>query len=116
MASIMEDPTFSALFGPDSRAEVPLIGQLGGRVVSGRVDRLVVRADSVLVVDYKTDRRPPSEPPSAYLRQMAAYRGVLACLYPGLPVRCALLWTDGPRWMPLEAASLDDGLATMALG
>jgi len=116
VAGIMEDSSFSALFGPDSRAEVPLIGQLGGRVVSGRVDRLVVRPDAVLVVDYKTDRRPPAEPPIAYLRQMAAYRGVLACLYPARPIRCALLWTDGPRWMPLDAAALDDALSAMALG
>jgi ATP-dependent helicase/nuclease subunit A len=116
VAAIMEDAHYAALFGPDSRAEVPLIGQLGGRVVSGRVDRLVVRSDHVLVVDYKTDRRPPVEPPTAYLRQMAAYRGVLACLYPGLPIKCALLWTDGPRWMPLDPLALDDALAAMALG
>ena len=116
VAGLLDDPSFSALFGSDSRAEVPLIGQLGGRVVSGRVDRLVVRPDSVLVVDYKTDRRPPLEPPLPYLRQMAAYRGVLACLYPGRPIRCALLWTDGPRWMPLDGAALDDALAAMALG
>jgi ATP-dependent helicase/nuclease subunit A len=76
----------------------------------------VVRSDHVLVVDYKTDRRPPVEPPTAYLRQMAAYRGVLACLYPGLPIKCALLWTDGPRWMPLDPLALDDALAAMALG
>ncbi len=116
VARVMDDPTHKDLFGPDSRAEVPLIGQLGGRVISGRVDRLVVKSDSVLVVDYKTDRLPPAEPPAAYIRQMAAYRGVLACLYPGRTVRCALLWTDGPRWTPLESAMLDDALAAMALG
>ena len=116
VARVMEEPSFAALFGPDSRAEVPLIGQLGGRVVSGRVDRLVVRQDSVLVVDYKTDRKPPAEAPPVYLRQMAAYRGVLACLYPAKIVHCALLWTDGPRWMPLDAKALDDALAGMALG
>jgi len=116
VARVMDEPAFAALFGPDSRPEVPLIGRLGGRIVSGRVDRLVVRPDSVLVVDYKTDRLPPADPPAAYLRQMAAYRGVLACLYPARPVRCALLWTDGPRWMPLDPAALDDALAAMALG
>jgi len=68
----------------------------------------------VLVVDYKTDRRPPATPPVAYVRQMAAYRGLLACLYSGRPVRCALLWTDQPAWMTLETALLDDSLARMA--
>jgi ATP-dependent helicase/nuclease subunit A len=113
-AAVMADPRFIDLFGDTSRAEVPLIGHLGGRVIAGRVDRLVVRSNDVLVVDYKTDRTPPSQPPAAYLRQMAAYRAVLACVYPGRTVRCALLWTDGPSWMMLEAQALDDALAMMA--
>jgi ATP-dependent helicase/nuclease subunit A len=114
VARVMADHRFAPLFGPGSRAEVPLIGRLGERVVSGRVDRLLVRQDYVLVVDYKTDRRPPANPPAGYVRQMAAYRGLLACLYGGRPVRCALLWTDQPSWMPLEATLLDDSLAAMA--
>jgi ATP-dependent helicase/nuclease subunit A len=114
VATLMADPRFEPLFGPGSRAEVPLIGQLGGRVISGRVDRLLVRPDHLLVVDYKTDRLPPSSPPAEYVRQMAAYRGLLACLYPGRPVRCVLLWTDGPLWMPLDPADMDDALAAMA--
>jgi ATP-dependent helicase/nuclease subunit A len=115
VARAMQDPAFAQLFGPGSRAEVPLVGQLGGRVISGRVDRLWVGPDQVMVVDFKTDRRPPDQPPAAYVRQMAAYRGVLACLYPGHRVRCALLWTDGPRWMALDGNLLDDALAAMAL-
>jgi ATP-dependent helicase/nuclease subunit A len=114
VAAVMQDPRFAALFGPGSRAEVPLIGRWGDRVISGRVDRLVQAGDQLLVVDYKTERQPPAEPPLAYLRQMAAYRGVLACLYPGCQVRCALLWTFGPGWMPLDAGQLDDILAAMA--
>ena len=48
------------LFGPDSRAEVPLTGVIGGIVVGGLVDRLAVLPDGVLVADYKTNRRPPA--------------------------------------------------------
>jgi ATP-dependent helicase/nuclease subunit A len=114
VAAILAHPLFAPLFGPGSQAEVPLIGQWGERTVSGQVDRLLVTETEVLVVDYKTNRPPPPDAAgvaSAYLRQMAAYRGVLACLYPGRTVRCALLWTDGPRLMALPAALLDDTLA-----
>ena len=67
------------LFGPGSRAEVPIVGALGegAPVVSGQVDRLVVDGADVWIVDYKSDRPPPStveETPPIYLRQMAAYR------------------------------------------
>ncbi len=114
VAAVLDDPDFAAIFGPGSQAEVPVVGLLGERVVSGQVDRLVVTDEAVLVVDYKTNRPPPrrvDEVAPAYLRQMAAYRAALACVYPGRAIRCALLWTDGPTLMPLPAARLDDALA-----
>ncbi len=57
--SILDHPDLSPLFGPGSRAEVPLTGVIGGFVVGGLVDRLVVLPDRVLVADFKTNRRPP---------------------------------------------------------
>ena len=60
---LLDDPRFSPLFLPGSRAEVPIVGRLrsGTVAVSGQVDRLVVTDDSVLMADYKTNR-PTSEP------------------------------------------------------
>ncbi len=101
---------FGGIFGPAGRAEVPLVGTVGGRTISAQVDRLVVTPDAVLVVDFKTNRPPPTEAsavPVVYLRQMAAYRQALGRIYPDRPIRCALLWTDGPRLMPLADALLD---------
>jgi ATP-dependent helicase/nuclease subunit A len=80
-----------------------------GQVIAGQVDRLLVAPGEVLVIDYKTNRAPPATPdqvPAAYLRQMAAYRALLRQIYPGRRVRCALLWTQGPRLMPLDEAAL----------
>jgi ATP-dependent helicase/nuclease subunit A len=45
--------------------------------------------------------------PDIYLGQMAAYREALRRIYPDRPVRCVLLWTDGPRAMPLSDELLD---------
>jgi ATP-dependent helicase/nuclease subunit A len=120
--AVMGDPAFAGLFGPDSLAEVPLTGLVAGadgapRIVSGQLDRLVVTDDAVTVVDYKTNRPPPESAehvPRVYLSQMAAYRALLRDIYPGRAVRCALLWTDGPRLMALDDATLDravDGIA-----
>ena len=111
---VLDDPVFAPLFGPGSRAEVRVAGEITGAygtaVLSGQVDRLVVTADSVLVLDYKTNRPPPATEDQAaeiYLRQMAAYRAVLRGIYPGRAIGCALLWTDGPRLMPLSSWLLD---------
>ncbi|WP_096703768.1 double-strand break repair helicase AddA [Magnetospirillum sp. 15-1] len=114
VSDILDHPGLTALFAPGSRAEVPLVGRIGNRVVSGRVDRLAVTGTEVMVADYKTNRRPPATPdevPDLYVRQMAAYRLALACIYPRHRVRCVLVWTDGPRLTEIDHARLDDALA-----
>ena len=108
--AVLALPELAPLFGPDSRAEVPLAGRLGAHVVSGQVDRLAVTRDEVLVVDYKSNRPAPErveDCPSAYLAQMAAYRALLRQIYPDKRVRCALLWSEMPRLMALDDANLD---------
>ena len=102
--AVVNNPDFVHLFGPNSRAEVPVVGVVDGRALSGQIDRLVVDGDTVWIVDYKTNRPPPrrvEDVPPVYARQMAAYRGALTAVYPGKRVRCLLLWTDGPYLMEL---------------
>jgi len=94
--AVIAHPDLAPVFGPDSRAEVPLTGVVADSVVGGLVDRLVVLPDQVLMVDFKTNRRPPArveDTPVIYLRQMASYRAVLRAIFPGRTVHCALIWT-----------------------
>src|SRR5262249_18141575 len=55
--AILGDASFADVFGPGSRAEVPIVGRLprggGEDIVSGRIDRICVREDGILVVDFK---------------------------------------------------------------
>ena len=96
---VLDHAEFSPLFGPQSRAEVPIIARLpvagSDIVISGQVDRLVVAKTEVLIVDYKTNRPAPATVEtvaSGYVRQIAAYRMALAALYPDRTVRGLLLW------------------------
>ena len=100
----------------DVTAEVPVVGLAEKTAISGQMDRVLVTDDEVLVVDYKTNRPPPQrveDVPAIYLKQMAAYQGVLSRIYPRLPVRCALLWTDACRLMALPDALLAPYLAKL---
>ncbi|HUY69263.1 MAG TPA: PD-(D/E)XK nuclease family protein, partial [Alphaproteobacteria bacterium] len=93
---LLRDPAFAPLFGPDSRAEVPLAGIVAGKEIVGQVDRLCVTEDAVWIVDYKSNRPPPARVEDvleAYRAQLFAYRDVLKAVYPGKAVRCFLLWT-----------------------
>lgn len=103
--AILDDVRFSALFGPGSKAEVPVAGLVGDHVISGQIDRLVVTDDEVLIVDYKTGRIPPAsqaDVPAYYIRQMALYKAALEKIYPDRQVKCVLVWTEGPILTPLD--------------
>lgn len=112
---IIEIPDFAHLFASGSRAEVPIAAALppeameGGIHMSGRIDRLVVRGEDVLVIDYKTDLRIPETPeaaPERYVAQLAAYRAALERIFPEKEVRAFILWTGAPSLMEIPEASL----------
>jgi ATP-dependent helicase/nuclease subunit A len=122
--ALIADERFAHAFAPGSQAEVSIVGRLDRpgqppALVSGQIDRLVVTEREVLIVDYKTNHAPPklpAEAPRGYVRQLALYRAVLAKLYPQLPVRAALLWTETPDLMEISAPALDAALASYHLG
>jgi ATP-dependent helicase/nuclease subunit A len=107
--AVLNHPDFAPLFGPSSVAEVPVVGLVAGRALSGQIDRLVVEGSSVLIVDYKTIRPVPADldaVPPLYFEQLAAYRAAIAAVFPDKEIRCALLWTDGPLLMPVPPENL----------
>jgi len=118
--AVLDDARFSAIFGPGSRAEVALAGTSpklpAGLAVSGRLDRLLVAPARVLAADFKTNRPSPScieEADPAYVLQMAVYWAVLQEIFPGRAVEAALIWTDGPKLMPVPGNLMAQALATL---
>ena len=117
---VLDDPRFAEVFGPGSRAEVALAGTASklpaGLAISGRIDRLVVLPDRVLVADFKTNRPSPDrieDADPAYLRQMAIYAAVLAEVFPQHAIEAALVWTDGPKLMAIPEILIGQTLAEL---
>jgi len=108
--AVIGDPAHAALFGPGSLGEVPLSAVVDGVVVAGIVDRLLVTDEAVTVIDFKTGQHVPmraADIAPAYLRQMAAYQGALAVIFPARRIEAALLYTAAPRLIRLDDALLD---------
>jgi ATP-dependent helicase/nuclease subunit A len=112
--AVLDDPAFAAAFAPGSRAEIAIVADLPeigeGARINGRIDRLAVSDTEILAVDFKTNRPPPAaveQVSTVYLAQMALYRAALAKIFPGRRIAAALVWTEGPRLMPLPDALLD---------
>ena len=124
LLALIGDARFAPVFATGSRAEISIVGRLErpGRLpvlVSGQIDRLVVTADEVFIVDFKTNHAPPirlDEVPRVYVRQLALYRAVLAKLYPQRGIRAALLWTESTELMEISAPALDAELASFGAG
>jgi len=107
--AVIGHPDWRDLFSPGALAEVPVVATLGKQVLAGTIDRLLVTADRIRIVDFKTARRIPgsaAQVPAPMVRQMAAYVAALEQVYPGRAVEAALLYTAGPALVALPAALL----------
>lgn len=104
--AVMAMPEAGLIFGADTLAEAAstMPGPDGRRMI-GRIDRLVIGPDRVLIIDFKTDRAPPEAPDqvsNTYLAQLGAYREAIASAFPEHRVEAALLWTARRELMRID--------------
>lgn len=95
--NILNSNNFKFLFSETSLSEVPVSGVVKNKVINGRIDRLAITKDQVLIADYKSNRRIPQsaeEIPEAYIAQAKAYAQVLEKIYPDKKIRSFLIWTE----------------------
>lgn len=86
-----------------ARCELALCAPIdmhGARIeMRGQIDRLIETEEALWIVDYKTGHAPPDgDIPHAYILQMKCYRAMVEAYCVEKPVRCALLWTQTPRF------------------
>jgi ATP-dependent helicase/nuclease subunit A len=120
--AVLADPALADIFGPDSRAELALVGHVaterGEYAVSGRIDRVLRDSAGWHIVDFKTNRAIPPTPEGAdpgYVLQLALYRLLLTQIEPGLEVGASLVWTAGPNVMPISAALMEQALEKLGI-
>lgn len=104
--AVLAHKDWTDLFAPGSLGEVPIAATVGGQVVAGTIDRLLVGSSVIRLVDFKSARQVPASldaVPVAILRQMAAYAAALEVTYPGRRIEAALLYTRAPVLIELPA-------------
>lgn len=103
--AILSDTTLGWIFQDNSLAEVAITATLpDGRRMHGSIDRLLVRADSVLAIDFKTNALIPATAeaiPEGILRQLGAYASALSQIYPDHRIETGIVWTAAPLYMPV---------------
>ncbi|MDT2019852.1 double-strand break repair helicase AddA [Methylocella sp. CPCC 101449] len=114
--ALLYNPALEALFGPQSRAEVAIAGKVSRRSgalvdIAGRIDRLAVREQDVLIADFKTGApRLLADLPAAYVTQMALYTAAIAPLYPGKAIRPFIVWTANAQAVEIPPERLISAL------
>lgn len=118
VVKLLEDQRLRAVFNVHAQAEISIMGTLTleGReyAVSGRIDRLAVLPESVVILDYKTNRVPPVSDeaiPFAHKAQLAIYREILKPLYPAKRIDCMLVYTENATIHMLSEQALASALA-----
>ena len=94
--TIINHNKFNFLFSKNAKSEVPIIGNINGKIVMGKIDRLIVEGDQVIIIDYKSDRLEKSEIDQGlkkYQEQLKLYQKIMADIYPTYQIKCAIIWT-----------------------
>ncbi|MDR1338138.1 MAG: hypothetical protein LBJ73_03890 [Rickettsiales bacterium] len=86
-------PEILPYFSRKSRSEVPIAGKINGRIISRRIDRMIVNNDdkTIVFIDYKTDLDKNAFR-DKYAKQMSEYSQLLKNIYPDYSVRGLILW------------------------
>ena len=96
---------FGKVFGANSKAEVPIMGEVDGKIISGQIDRLVILPDQIAIIDYKTNRpaaKTLTDVPLSYYKQLRAYKALIAKIYPDKEIKTYILWTNTAHLMEIE--------------
>jgi ATP-dependent helicase/nuclease subunit A len=86
-------------------AEVSITAPSAKGQMLGIIDRLLVRENTVLAVDFKTNSAVPdsaAQVPMGILAQMGAYAAALGQIYPDHDITMAIVWTKTAALMPLD--------------
>jgi len=113
--AILSGPESQILFGANSRSELAFFisGFKNGKPARlvGRIDRMIINADQVLVVDFKSNASPPINPDNvslAYQIQLGLYLQAAMRLFPKRSARAAIYWSANETLMYLENKQLLD--------
>jgi ATP-dependent helicase/nuclease subunit A len=115
--SLIANPEYRDFFGAGSQAEVSISAMLpDGQRMTGKIDRLVIRPNDILFLDYKTDWNVPESLSydHPYVLQVAAYAAALKQAYSDKTVKSAILWTTVPRVDWIADDTLQKAISNMA--
>ncbi len=111
--AVVDDPALSDLFDPsgylEARNEAPLLYRQANYDVYGVIDRLLIRNDEIVIIDYKTHADAARENcehlARSFASQMRLYATGAGKLWPSRKIRALLLFTKARVLVDVTAAA-----------
>lgn len=94
--NILNNPEYATFFDKNSKSEVDIIGNLDGKNTPKRIDRLVIKEDKIIIIDYKNTMYDYNEKtlPIEYKQQLNGYKTLIEQIYKNKKVECYILLTS----------------------
>ena len=103
--NIIQNPNYKFLFTESSLSELPFTYRYKKLIFNGKIDRVVLTKNEVLIFDYKTNKNVPKFVNNAdlsYLIQMSIYYHAISEIYQLKKIKCFFLWTKVPSIMEIS--------------
>ena len=84
-------------FNNTSKSEVPIVGEINGKIISGQIDRLIIKDDEIIIIDYKStikNYEDQNDLPKEYIKQLELYKELISKIYENKKIRCYILLTS----------------------
>lgn len=94
--NILNNNNYKTFFDKNSKSEVDIIGNINGKNVPKRIDRLVIKEDKIIIIDYKNTMYNYDENtlPQEYRQQLNEYKTLIQQIYKNKKVECYILLTS----------------------
>lgn len=102
---ILDHPDYQEFFDENSKSEVNIMGQLGDKNVPKRIDRLVVKKDEVIIIDYKNTincYQTKEQLPREFITQLKVYKDLISKIYKNRKITCYILLTSHIKLIKVE--------------
>jgi ATP-dependent helicase/nuclease subunit A len=102
LQKLMANKEFTELLKYDLKTELSFGYKAGSEMKIGRVDLVVMRENQVIIIDYKSDRKPAKDIqsiPESYVTQLAFYLEAFKEIYPNKTIKCKILWLENGNIM-----------------
>ena len=97
--TILSNSDFNFMFGNQTFSEV----EIAIENKTYRIDKLVIKDDEIIIIDYKTDVNVPNKDnvPTKYKTQLSNYKKVIEKIYPQKKVKTFILWFETANLMEI---------------